>query len=117
MTPVASSGPVAILDGPSCVRLARFLRVLTPALERAGRLGPLRGALDAIDQAAAAQHELDRQAFAAGATADWLTVAEAASLAGCSEQNIRARLARGTLAGERRGRAWRVAPQRSQRPS
>jgi excisionase family DNA binding protein len=105
------------LDGPSCVLLSRYVRTLVPALERAGRLDPLRAALDAIDQAAAAQHELDREAFAAGVTADWLTVAEAASLAGCSEQNIRARLARGTLAGERRGRAWRVAPQRSQRPA
>jgi hypothetical protein len=113
---MATAGPVAILDGPSCVLLARFLRVITPALERAGRLEPLRGALEAIDQAAANQREHDRRAFAAGATSEWMTVAEAAAAAGCSEQAIRARLGRGTLAGERRGWAWRVDPsQLSQR--
>jgi hypothetical protein len=110
MTGRAITGPAALIDGPSCVLLARYLRVLVPALEAAGRLEPIRPALDAIAEAAAAQRAQDRQAFDAAATSEWITVAEAAALAGCSPQAIRARLGRGTLAGDRRAAGWRVDP-------
>ena len=104
-------GTVAVLDGRSCQLLARWLRTVTPALAAAGRLDAIAPAIRAVDQAASAQRELDRQGFDVGVTSDWLTVAQAASRFGCSEQNVRARLARGTIPGERKGRAWRVAPQ------
>ncbi len=121
----ASAGPVAIIDGPSCVQLARYLRPVTAALERAGRLDAIHSALNAIDQAAEAQRTLDRQAFAAEATAGWVSVAEASALAGVTPQAIRARLQRGTLAGERpagvasrRGATFRNAlAQLPQRPT
>jgi excisionase family DNA binding protein len=108
---VAHVAPVAVLDGRSCVVLERFLAPMVRALEAAGRLAPIRDAVDAIVECAAAQREHDRQAFTTGVTAEWLTVTEAAERAGCSPQNVRARLQRGTLAGERVGRTWRVAPQ------
>jgi hypothetical protein len=114
----AGTGPTATLDGPSCVLLARYLRTMTPTLEAAGRLDAIRPALDAIAAAARAQREIDRQTFDAGLVDSWVSVADAASIAGVSPQAIRARLVRGTLAGERRGWAWRVdASQLSQRPA
>jgi excisionase family DNA binding protein len=116
VTSVASAGPVAVLDGPSCVLLARYLATVTPALERAGRLDAIRPAIAAIEAAASAQHEQDRRAFAAGVVDGWVTVAEAADLAGVTEGAIRRRLARGTLAGERPGKAWRVDASQLSRP-
>jgi excisionase family DNA binding protein len=114
----ASAGPVAVIDGTSCVALSRYLRVVTPALEASGRLDAIRPALDAIAAAAEAQRAQDRQAFAAGAMEGWVTVAEAADLAGVSERAIRARLARGSLAGQRRGRSWKVdASELAERPA
>jgi hypothetical protein len=47
--------------------------------------------------------------FDADVVSGWAGVDDAASTAGGSPQHIRKRLARGTLAGERRGRAWLVA--------
>jgi excisionase family DNA binding protein len=79
-----------------------------PALEAAGRLDAIRPALDAIAEAAEAQRQHDRQAFAAGVVEGWVTVAEAAELAGVTERAIRARAKRGTLPAQRRGKAWRV---------
>jgi hypothetical protein len=111
VTSVCVDGPVAVIDGRSCQKLARYLATLRPALRAAGRLDDVADALDAIDECAAAQRERDRQAFDAGVTAEWLPVAEYAARAGCSPQNVRARLARGSLAGERQGRTWKVAPQ------
>ena len=107
VSPVASDGPVAVIDGASCRLLLRYLRTVTPYLP-APRLAEIQPALEALAAAADAQHRSDRMAFAAGASAGWVSVAEAAELAGVSEQAIRLRLKRGTLAGERRGKAWRV---------
>jgi hypothetical protein len=118
VTAFAAAGPVAIIDGPSCLLLARWLRTVTPALDPTGRLDAIRPALDAIDAAARAQRERDRQAVDADVVSSWVGTADAASIAGISPQAIRARLKRGTLAGERRGWAWRVdASQLSQRPA
>jgi hypothetical protein len=113
---------VAVIDGALCVLLARYLKVLEPALEQSGRLDAIRPALDAIARAAEAQRALDRRALDEATTAGWVSVAEAAARRGCSAQGIRARLARGTLAGDRRGRRWRVEPTQlallpSQRPA
>jgi hypothetical protein len=114
----AAAGPTATIDGPSCVLLARYLRTMTPALERSGRLDAIRPALDAIDACARAQLELYRQRIDLEVVGSWVSVADAASIAGVSQQAIRARLGRGTLAGERRGWTWRVdASQLSQRPA
>ena len=98
----------AVIDGRSCVLLARYLATVTAALGRAGRLDAIRPALDAIAEAAEAQRQHDRQAFAAGATRGYVTVAQAAELAGVSERAIRARAKRGTLPAQRCGKAWRV---------
>jgi hypothetical protein len=68
---------------------------MTPALEAAGRLDTIRSALDAIEHTAQAQHDLDHQAFDAHVVSDWVSAADAASLVGCSRQNIRKGLARG----------------------
>jgi hypothetical protein len=84
---------------------------MTPALAAAWRLDNIRPALNAIDSAAQAQREMDRQAFDADVVSGWVSVADAASMAGVSEQAIRARLKGGTLPRERRGRARRVAQQ------
>jgi excisionase family DNA binding protein len=105
---VVQLGPTATLDGPSCQLLSRYLATLVQPLAAAGRLDPLRPALEAIDECAAAQREHDRRAFDAGVAEGFVSVAEAAELAGVSTRAIRARLARGTLAGERRGKGWRV---------
>jgi hypothetical protein len=105
---MASLGPTATLDGPSCVLLARYLATVTRALERSGRLEAIRPALEAIGRTAKAQRQLERESVNAAVVGGWVSVADAAARAGVSRQAIRKRLARGTLAGERRGRAWRV---------
>jgi hypothetical protein len=99
----ASAGPVAVIDGPTCGLLAKYLRVVTCGLP-SERLAAIRLALDAIDAAAEAQRTLDRQALDADVINGWVSVADAASMRGCTPQNIRKRLARGTLAGDKRGR-------------
>ena len=88
---VASAGPVAIIDRPSCVLLARYLRVVTRALDDV-RLAAIAEAVRAIDDCAEAQRQPDRQAFAVGATSGRVSVARAAELARVSERAIRARL-------------------------
>jgi hypothetical protein len=114
----AEAGPTATLDGPSCVLLARYLATVTPALERSGHLGAVRPALEAIGRTAEAQRVFERQAVDAEVVGGWVSVADAAARAGVSRQAIRARLKRGTLAGQRRGNAWRVdVGQLTQRPA
>ena len=47
--------------------------------------------------------------------ADRVTVAEAAAILGVSEDVVRKRLQRGTLAGEKQGRTWLVTLQQDNR--
>jgi hypothetical protein len=102
----------AFIDGRSCVLLSRLL---APAIRAAGpsnQLDELRPALAAIARAA----ELERGAAAqrladpASSLDGWLPTREFARLAGVSEQAVRRRIARGTIAAERRGRTWLVDP-------
>jgi excisionase family DNA binding protein len=111
---VAITSPGAFIAGPMCGPVSRYLRVVTRALD-AERVAALEPVLAALDQAAAAQLDHDRHALDSEVASGWITVPEAADRLGVSQQNVRARLRRGTLAGERRGRAWLVdAPKRSE---
>jgi hypothetical protein len=102
----------AFIDGRSCVLL---VRLFAPAIRAAGpsnQLDELRPALTAIAQAAEAERaaEAARLATPDASLAGWLPTAEYARLVGVSEQAIRRRISRGTIAAERRGRAWLVDP-------
>ena len=103
----AVTEPHTVVSGAACVVLAR---VLAPLVAGQRLDGELRAALIAIGTAAEAQRaaEAARQRQDVTLVAGWLPVKEAAIRRGCSPQAIRKRIARGTLAAERRGRAWLV---------
>jgi hypothetical protein len=109
----AHTGPVAVIDGRSCLLLTRLLTTAVRLLGPGPELDRIRPALIAIGQAADAQRAADAAAVAApsNTTDGWLSTREYAQARGISEQAVRKRLAKGTLVGERRGRAWVVEPE------
>jgi hypothetical protein len=106
-------GPGAVLDAHSCVLLSRVLVPLVRSLP-AAELDGLRPALTAIavaaDRERAAESLRMRRDSSMPLTDGWMRTREYAALVGVSEQAVRKRIARGTLAAERRGRAWMVDP-------
>jgi hypothetical protein len=108
----ALTGPVAVIDGRSCLLLTRLLAPMVRQLGPGADLEQLRPALVAIGQAAESQRAADAAHLAVrtASTDGWLTTAQYARATGVTEQAVRKRISKGTLAAERRGRAWVVEP-------
>jgi hypothetical protein len=108
----AHTGPVAIIDGRSCLMLTRLLATAVRQLGPGAQLEQLRPALTAIGQAADNQRALDadRLLQPRSSTDGFVSTKQYARAVGVTEQAIRKRLNNGTLAGEKRGRAWAVDP-------
>jgi hypothetical protein len=110
----ALTAPVAVIDGRSSLLLARLLATAVRQLGPGADLDKLRPALAAIGQAAESQRIADaaepRNPAPQVSTDGWMSTAEYAKAVGISEQAVRKRIVKGTLAAERRGRAWVVDP-------